>query len=173
MVNFLDSNPVFSMAANRFLSLCENCMYILHPFPLTVDHPLYLSVNEVIYNADNNVVNNISNFSACVYRKDALKVIPEKLFEYNVYDWHINVAVSRYGPVAYFPDLFSVYRVNKNSTWNRLTEREKLKSLLAGIDILEQFFPEYKERYALVRHGSFIRKCYRFLKRTLKSLLPL
>jgi len=176
MVNFLDANPVFSMAANRFLGLRENGTYFWHPLPKNDEHPLYLSVNELIYIPNVNIINIIGNFSTCIYRKAALDTIPLKLFEYNVVDWHINVAVSQYGPVAYFPELFSVYRLFENSTWNRLTAKEQEKSIIDGANLIEEYFPQYKEQCALAKsyfYVPFTKKCLRWWKRKLKVLLQL
>jgi len=169
MVSFLEANPIFSMAANRFLGLYENGLYFWYPLPLRNEYPLYLSAHDLIFSEEIGRVIFFGNFSTCVYRKAALEAIPPKLFEHMVYDWPINIAVARYGPVACFPELMSVYRILKNSTWNRQTEQEKRKEMMAGVALIEEFFPEFKERCALFKLINGTR--WRFLRRCCKPLL--
>ena len=77
--------------------------------------------------------NLIGNFSTCVYRTEALKSIPPAIYDTKSYDWIMNIALARWGPIAFLHDIMSVYRVHSSGTWSGMSQRQKLQSQIDQI----------------------------------------
>jgi glycosyltransferase involved in cell wall biosynthesis len=121
MVSFLERVQSVTMAANRFLAVAPDQTYHWHPSPQGEDigEAILCDVRSLIRN------NFIGNFSTCVYRRAAVLAIPQAIWNLPAYDWGFNIAVATKGPIAYFREPMSVYRILGHSTWQGLSEKER------------------------------------------------
>jgi glycosyltransferase involved in cell wall biosynthesis len=72
----------------------------------------------------------IGNFSVCCYRKKYIKQIPESFWENNTNDWGLNLLMSTFGPIRYFNEKMSVYRLHDQSLWTGASTKKKYEYIL-------------------------------------------
>jgi glycosyltransferase involved in cell wall biosynthesis len=144
---FLDQHPECAFCFHRFLRLDEaSSRFSVHPsFEITTDFALFTAGQL----AKNNFV---GNFSACVYRREAVDKLDASLFEMKVYDWMFNIAVSQGAMIGYLPTILSVYRAHPSGAWSAKRPDEWRRELLDLIDDYNKYldfkfdgeFQEYK-----------------------------
>jgi glycosyltransferase involved in cell wall biosynthesis len=78
--------------------------------------------------------NIIGNFSTCMYRLEALRGLPERLFHGTVYDWGVNLAIGRSALIGFLHTPLSVYRVHEQGTWSGMTSNQQIDAQLRVID---------------------------------------
>lgn len=147
-VGLLQDNAAFAMASSAFVgrrddkreTVLPTCRHGLHTF----DGVVCLTTADLI---ETNV---IGNFSTCVYRTALMRVLPPEIFTTTAYDWLVNIAVSEFGPVAWFQEPLSVYRLLPDSTWNRMPPAEKAREIARCIS-------DYDRALGLRHHGHFER----------------
>lgn len=86
----------------------------------------YLVITPTILIGDNL----IGNFSTCVYRRSALRKLPDRLFEMKSYDWIVNICTSMQGPIGYLGEPLSVYRQHASGTWSSSSRASKVREQL-------------------------------------------
>jgi glycosyltransferase involved in cell wall biosynthesis len=141
-IEFLENNGAcVGCSANYLVGLEGKSQFMprVQPEPSKVS---YLDSRGLIHD------NLIGNFSTCVYRVAALKTIPAAVYDTKSYDWIMNIALARWGPIAFFHDVMSVYRVHSSGTWSRMSDRQKLQSQIDQIREYDQltskmFTPEW------------------------------
>lgn len=74
--------------------------------------------------------NVIGNFSTCVYRNDALRLLPPSLFTVKAYDWALHITLGQFGLIGFLRKPMSVYRVHPKGSWSLLTHQQKLAEQL-------------------------------------------
>ena len=87
--------------------------------------------------------NYIGNFSCCMYRADAIKKLPQGIYDLNTVDWMFNMACSQFGKIGFLQDQMSVYRLHSNGTWTGRNIFEQLEDICHYIDVSNKFF-DYK-----------------------------
>ncbi len=92
--------------------------------------------------------NVVGNFSTTMYRRSALKRLPQERVELTSYDWITNICIARYGLIGFLETPMSVYRVHKRGLWGQLTHIEKLKAQL-------EIIPAYDRLTQGVFHAEF------------------
>jgi len=133
LVHFMDEHLECVMAFNRILyknTAVPNC------------RPLQWDTNfsyELKSGADLAYRNFIGNFSACIYRSEAIAQQPETLYDLKTYDWLFNLSISRLGLIAYLPQIRSVYRQHSNGTWSGMSGVDQLAEMLRIIPIYDSF----------------------------------
>ncbi len=83
--------------------------------------------------------NLVGNFSACMYRRKALDLLPPKVFEISSYDWIINICIARNGLIGFLQQPMTVYRIHDDGAWSLLSQVQKLEAqleLIPAYDIL-------------------------------------
>jgi glycosyltransferase involved in cell wall biosynthesis len=81
--------------------------------------------------------NFIATFSACMYRGALLNRLDAKIFSTIAYDWLVNLAMARFGPIGLVPRVMTVYRVHADGAWSSLSQamqREQLSELISEYD---------------------------------------
>lgn len=141
-IEFLENNAACVGCSANYLVGLEGKSQFLPRIPQEPSKISYLDSRSLIHD------NLIGNFSTCVYRVDALKTIPAAVYDTKSYDWIMNIALSRWGPIAFFHDIMSVYRVHSSGTWSRMSDRQKLQSQIDQIREYDQltskmFTPEW------------------------------
>lgn len=84
--------------------------------------------------------NFIGNFSICMYRGDYVRKIKDSIYDMVTYDWIFNLAVAQYGLIGYLPQVASVYRISKKSSWNSKSAEERIIITLNALDGYNKFF---------------------------------
>jgi glycosyltransferase involved in cell wall biosynthesis len=133
----LDLHTDFSMCFTPFLILSEE----QGTFELHAD-PLYLT-REFITTEDLIDHNYIGNFSCCMYRRDTIRQLPDKLFEFFTVDWMFNMACGQFGSIGILRDPMSVYRKHAHGAWAGQPGIENQEKLLQLIDRYNEYF-EFK-----------------------------
>lgn len=129
MVDFLDEHPECAMAFNRILFLDSS---VPSCRPLQWDSPRSF---ELKAGAELALQNFIGNFSACIYRSEAVQKQDASLYDQKMYDWLFNLSLSRFGLIGYIPSILSVYRQHNSGTWSSMSLEKKLLETLEVIPV--------------------------------------
>jgi glycosyltransferase involved in cell wall biosynthesis len=78
------------------------------------------------------------NFSACIYRIEALRSLPPRLFDVLAADWIVNICAARSGPLAFLHEPMSFYRLHAGSFWSSLPAEERHRERLKLIPIYDE-----------------------------------
>jgi glycosyltransferase involved in cell wall biosynthesis len=131
---FLDQHKDFSMCFAPFLSLFEERgTFELYADPLYLPHD-FITMEDLI---DHNY---IGNFSCCMYRRDTVSQVPDKLFEFLTVDLMFNMACGQLGRIGLIRDPMSVYRKHTHGAW---AGQPSIENQLQLIDRYNEYF-EYK-----------------------------
>ncbi|KHD38784.1 glycosyl transferase [Clostridium acetobutylicum] len=96
--------------------------------------------------------NVIGNFSTCMYRKSYVDKVKESLYDMLVYDWMFNMAIAQQKPIAYLPQICSVYRVHSKGTWMGSSVKSRLVLTMKLIDVYNSFFGfKYNSNFKLLK----------------------
>ncbi|KOF55974.1 MULTISPECIES: glycosyltransferase [Clostridium] len=154
--DFLDSHKEYSGALNR---------YVMYDMDSNVSRKTY-SCNNFKYitirTEDLIRSNLIGNFSSCIYRNEVIKRLDPVLFDMEVYDWMFNIAISQKGPIAYLPEVTSVYRIHSNGAWNGKSGEDKIKSIIKSCDDYNKFLRYKYNDYFLASKASYEKQLQEF-----------
>lgn len=85
--------------------------------------------------------NRIANMSACVIRNAVLKKISSRIYEADLLDWILYIALSEYGVLVRLKQITSIYRINSGGCWTKMTDEQqneyRCKILTSYDDLLE------------------------------------
>ena len=84
--------------------------------------------------------NCLGNLSACVFRTELIKRLPEKFFLYNIADWEIGVFMAQYGRIAILEEITSMYRLSNKGQWAGLSEKQKRSSIIKDLANIDRLF---------------------------------
>ncbi|WP_077892823.1 glycosyltransferase family 2 protein [Clostridium felsineum] len=144
--DFLDRHTGYSAVFNRFV--VYNTIYNTKQTQAWNNSFSY----ETITTKKLTLGNVIGNFSACMYRKVCVNKLKESLYDMVVYDWMFNIAISEKGPIAYLPQICSVYRVHSKGKWSGKSERSKILMTLKLIDKYNKFLGfKYDNNFKIVK----------------------
>ena len=126
-IDFLEEHFECSMSANQLIIKDNiNNKYI---FPENYNNSFYYISPHMLIND-----NKIGNFSACVYRNQNIKKIPDSFYALKAYDWLFNILMCSYGLIGYINQPLSIYNLNQNGIWSSQTVKEKLYNQMIVID---------------------------------------
>jgi glycosyltransferase involved in cell wall biosynthesis len=92
--------------------------------------------------------NVIGNFSTCMYRTGALRLVPPSLFSIKAYDWILHITLGQFGLIGFLRSPMSVYRVHPKGSWSLLTHQQKLAEQL-------ELLPQYDRATGGTFHSEF------------------
>ncbi|MEZ8144308.1 glycosyltransferase [Enterovibrio sp. FF113] len=91
----------------------------------------------------------IGNFSACLYKKEAIDSIDKRYYDDPIaFDWLFNVLIAKQGDICFVKELLSVYRIHDKGLWssnNPKVMQDKIRKTQ------ENFF-NYFERIEAISH---------------------
>lgn len=153
MVDFLDRHPECPLAFNRLLVVDERygTSWIQ---PTDADDFV-----ETLFTAEELAERNIiGNFSACVYRRDAVRRLHwPRLVAAGTRDWLLNMVLADEGPIGMLPQVMNAYRLRATGAWSRLSARETAECTLDAIDksipLVKPSVAEALERHRLALQG--------------------
>jgi glycosyltransferase involved in cell wall biosynthesis len=148
LTQFLDQHPECVMAFNRILYL-DTGVASCRPLQWESQQPFELKTgDELAYS------NFIGNFSACVYRNEAICKQGSEIYDMRMYDWLFNLSLSRFGLIGYIPRILSVYRQHSNGTWSGLNIEQKLNETLRLIPAYDAYLNHvYAAQLKAHQHG--------------------
>ncbi|MBP5322510.1 MAG: glycosyltransferase [Bacteroidaceae bacterium] len=113
--------------------------------------------------------NQLGNLSACVFRGDFVRQIPESFYFLNMADWELGTFMAQFAPIAILKESTSVYCVSEKGQWAGLSDTERKRSLMRDIQAMDSFFKgkyhKYCRRYYLKIKYPFLRKMVRGIKK--------
>ena len=80
--------------------------------------------------------NQLGNLTACVFRGDYLRALPAELFDQYIADWELGILIAQNGPICKFRESTSVYRVNPHGQWTQCDMRERTRSRIESINLM-------------------------------------
>ena len=87
-----------------------------------------------------------------VFRREAIRPLPEWMFDQPWGDWQLVILASQHGKVHYLPELMGVHLTHPGGMWSRLSWLEALEGITACQEGLEGVIPpelEWRRRQAL------------------------
>lgn len=84
------------------------------------------------------ILNRCITFSACMYRAELLKNLPEILFSERFSEVALMFYLENYGKIGYVPINGTQYRIHSNGVWSGKTEYERLKDGLTTTKISKE-----------------------------------
>jgi glycosyltransferase involved in cell wall biosynthesis len=126
----LKANPKASMCFNDISLLIDKTGEFFSHIPETKKQiGKKLTISNLIL-----MENPIGNFSCCMYRKAAIDSIPPSYYnDKDNADWLFNMYITSKGDAVYINEPCSVYRIIETSTYNRLSNNEKLIGIILMI----------------------------------------
>lgn len=139
-IEFLESHHRCSMSCNRLNFFHQNLgEYHLSKWP-TKD--IKLSLKQHIQYG-----NPIGNLSACVFRTKYLHSLPEDFYDLNFADYELGMFMALHGPIGALTESTSVYRVNNNGQWQRLSPEAKQETFINDLKKVSTHLPKKGRRY--------------------------
>lgn len=114
--------------------------------------------------------NRIANMSACVIRNAVLKQISSRIYDADLLDWILYIALSEHGILVRLKQITSIYRINSGGCWTKMTDEQqneyRRKILTSYDDLLERRYHAEIEKTKLLLANK---KSY---KDVLKQYIP-
>lgn len=164
-VEFLENHRECAMTMNRFVWFHEQIpKYIVEPWNREDDF-FYINTQEMAEG------NKLGNLSACVFRTESLKAINPAVYDMEIADWMLGMAVSEQGLIAILKDVMSVYRIHGQGQWAGLTAASQHEALFNIIDEYNRFFEgRYSQHFEKLK--SSLRPVRKSVLRAFKNYLP-
>ena len=117
--------------------------------------------------------NCIGNMSACVFRRSFIEKLTPDLFDIEIADWMIGMALGRFGPIAYLKEVMSVYVINSNGKWSKKTSEERLNEIIRLIDIYNRYLGySYNNEFSSYKLGLINKKRKLAFHRMYRKFFP-
>ncbi|WP_367849437.1 glycosyltransferase [Rhodoferax sp. WC2427] len=151
---FLDEHWECDLCSVNYWVFEENRNFFYPRAPIGNDHKI-IAARDLIND------NLVGNFSTCMYRKSALRKIPQSVFEIKSYDWIINICISGKNLIGFLNEPLSVYRIHSKGSWSKASHLEKLKAQLEIIpaynDLTDGIYnAEFNELSARIKNSIAI-----------------
>lgn len=122
-IEFLDNNPDVVLTSNRFWRLKDN-QFIEEPNNNFEDNIFVFDTKQLVLN------NYLSNLSTCVFRKSALNQLKPDIYDLEIADWMLGMALGEIGKLVKLNEIMSVFRIHKNGSWNGNSPLDNLNRLI-------------------------------------------
>ncbi len=131
---FLDKYPECALCFHRLIRHDEmSDRIIVHP-------PFGTETKTILFEASELVRDNfIGNFSTCTYRREVIDKLDPGLWRLKVREWPFNIVIAQQGPIAFIPEIMSVYRVHPAGIWSTKTQDEQRPEILGLIDAYNKY----------------------------------
>ncbi len=147
-LNFLQAHPECAMSMNNLLLLHESSHICELHRAMNSDYQ-YVDIRQQIA-----VGNQLGNLSACMFRGEYINTIPQKMYDLGFADWLLGMWMAQYGLIGILKQITSVYRLNANGQWTRLSEEQRkveMKEMINKYDDLfankyHSYFQEYSNQ---------------------------
>lgn len=112
--------------------------------------------------------NQLGNLSACSFRGDILRNLPDGLFDIPIADWMIGVMMADHAPIALLAESSSVYRVKASGVWAGRSKWKQHKIMLQYADMYDRF---QNGKYH-TEWQQFKRSCWHDVRRNWMHYMP-
>lgn len=136
-LDFLESHKECSMSANIFSRYDVRDSIVSYPYSDEDDSIQTFNIEDQIQR------NRLGNLSACCFRGEHIRNLPEKLSNYSFADWLMGMIMAEHGLIAILPETTSVWRISGKSAWTGLKGREVRKRMINGYRKANEYF-DYK-----------------------------
>lgn len=166
-IEFWEKNPDCSMAMSRitFMKVGDDGREAIEPlgrwgYPAD---PYMVEVHKQITEG-----NQLGNLSACSFRDDYLRNLPETLYDIPIADWMLGVMMADIAPIALLADSSSVYRVKASGVWAGQSRWQQHKIMLHAADMYDKFQNgKYHEEWCEFKH-----RCWQDVRRNWMHYMP-
>lgn len=166
-IDFLENHRECVMSFNRIINFNDEERSFAVPEWNLKDDFEYITVNQLAEG------NKIGNLSACIFRNSVIKKLNPDLFNLQIADWMLGMAIGQYGMIAKLKDAMSVYRIHPNGQWSKMSSDEQKKSVLKIIDIYNNFLEyKYDKEFSQLKYKLSDQYTHKINLSKLKDYLP-
>lgn len=138
-INFLEGHLQCSMSMNRLTFYNSKTNDFSIGKWNDVDDVKYVTLKEQILQK-----NCLGNLSACCFRAKLINELPAKLYNLEFADWLLGMIMAQYGLIAILKESTSVYNINEQGQWSRLSREEQI---LQMIDLAKSYNKFFEGKY--------------------------
>ena len=135
-LEFLAAHPECSMSMNETMNLYEGLE------EMRISERVYPRSREYMMEDVHKQIaegNQLGNLSACVFRGQYLRELPETLFELPIADWMIGVMIVQRGLIGIIKGATNVYRIKASGIWAGRSKWKQHKEMLKEADMYDKF----------------------------------
>lgn len=167
-IEFWEKYPDCSMAMSRitFVKVGDDGREAIEPlgrwgYPAD---PYMVEVNKQITEG-----NQLGNLSACSFKGELLRALPESLFDIPIADWMLGVMLAERAPIALLADTSSVYRVKASGVWAGHSRWQQHKIMLRDANMYDYFQNgKYHKEWCEFKH-----RCWQDVRRNWMHYMPI
>lgn len=163
-VEFLQTHPECSMSMNEITFLHEDGV---------------VTVGKVVKDAQSNYKmiglqkqivegNQLGNLSACMFRGQYLRELPETLYDMPVADWMLGIMLAQRGDIGIIKGSTSVYRVKASGVWAGQSLWQQHKIMIRYANMYDKF---QNGKYH-AEWSEFKRNCWLNVRRNWMHFMP-
>lgn len=165
-VDFLTSHPEISMSMNRLtLEFVASDKTSFSPWKNSWKEYKTWSLKEQIF------ANRLGNLSACCFRGELIKKLPENLFDIDFADWLLGMIMAETNPIAVLQESTSTYRIQPMGQWSGMTYEEQRQDIIASANLYNEYFENKYDKYfteLIKRTNSFYSRLKIFIKKLIR-----
>ncbi len=136
-IRFLEEHKECSMSMNNLIIMQDTSKEYELQRVMDADYQYVDIRRQISYG------NQLGNLSACVFRGELLKRIPQKMYDIGFADWLLGMWMAQYGMIGVLKQVTSIYRKNAQGLWSKMSGEEQFETLVKCCEIYDVFF-EYK-----------------------------
>lgn len=114
--------------------------------------------------------NYLGNHSACCYRTDLIKQLPELLFEEYFDDWFLGMWLCQFGLIAQLDMVTSVYRIHNSGIYSSLSQVERNELDIKRLKFCKKILPEVY--HSTINDSIALRMCVQTNQNNLRQWIP-
>ena len=166
-INFLDNHQECVLSMNRLIKFNQAIEeFQLLPWKYKDDYQFFTSKEIAIENR-------LGNLSACVFRNSSLKNLNPEIYNLNIADWMLSLALSKFGFIAVLKEATSVYRVHNNGEWSKLNQNIKLEQIRNNINTYNKFYNyQYDKEFKICKKNLNPSLWYRITRISIFEYMP-
>lgn len=164
-IEFLKNHPECSMSMNEITTCNEQTNEIqFSPMVRRADAAYELvDVKKQIAEG-----NQLGNLTACMFRGQYLRDLPETLYEMPIADWMLGVMMAQRGYIGIIKGSTSVYRVKASGVWAGRSRWKQHKIMIRYADMYDNFQNgKYHAEWCAFKH-----RCWRDVRRNWMHYMP-
>jgi glycosyltransferase involved in cell wall biosynthesis len=166
-VTFLESHRECVMSFNRIIYYYEDSVRFVVPEWTNREEFEYISTSQMAGG------NRIGNLSACVFRNSEIKKLNQDFYDLEIADWMLGMTLGQCGLIAYLKEVMSVYRINPNGKWSKMSQSEQNQNIIRLIDIYNEYLRfRYDKEFTQYRNRLLDTKSYQPIKHSYIEYLP-
>lgn len=165
-IEFLQNHPECSMSMNEITFLHEETGEIEYGNRIRKAGYTYemVDVRKQITEG-----NQLGNLTACMFRGDYLRELPETLYELPIADWMLGVMLAQRGDIGIIKGSTSVYRVKASGVWAGRSKWKQHKIMIRYANMYDKFQNgKYHKEWCEFKH-----RCWRDVRRNWMHYMPL